>query len=199
VRTTCRYRAAGRRGQWAPFENGAILRTEARRHGGRFAHTFLSRYLEAKMSTTAAVTDREISLKLWVVLARAFRAMADRSRRDIERHGLTGSEFAVLEALHHKGDLPIGDLGDRVLLTSGSMTYVVDKLARRGLLSRRRCTQDQRVRYAAITPAGRRLLASIFPDHVEEIRRATAGLSAEEKRSATVLLKRLGLAAEHGP
>ena len=149
------------------------------------------------MSTTAAVTDREISLKLWVVLARAFRAMADRLRRDIERHGLTGSEFAVLEALYHKGDLPIGELGDRVLLTSGSMTYVIDKLARRGLLARRRCAQDQRVRYASITPAGRRLLASIFPSHAEEIRRATAGLSAEEKRSATVLLKRLGLAAEH--
>ena len=165
----------------------------------RFAPAHQRRYLELKMSTTAAVTDREISLKLWVVLARAFRAVADRARRDIERHGLTGSEFAVLEALYHKGDLPIGDLGERVLLTSGSMTYVIDKLARRGLLSRRRCTQDQRVRYATITPAGRRLLASIFPAHAEEIRRAAAGLSADEKRNLTALLKRLGLAAEHGP
>jgi MarR family 2-MHQ and catechol resistance regulon transcriptional repressor len=151
------------------------------------------------MSTPAAVTDREISLKLWVVLARAFRAMAERARRDVERHGLTGSEFAVLEALYHKGDLPIGELGDRVLLTSGSMTYVIDKLARRGLLTRRRCAQDLRVRYAAISASGRRLLASIFPDHAEEIRRATAGLSAEEKRTATALLKRLGLGAEHAP
>lgn len=149
------------------------------------------------MSTTAAVTDRELSLKLWVVLARAFRAMAERSRRDVEQHELTGSEFAVLEALYHKGDLPIGDLGDRVLLTSGSMTYVIDKLARRGLLTRRRCPQDKRVRYASISAAGRRLMASIFPDHAESIRRATVGLSAEEKRIATALLKRLGLAAEH--
>lgn len=149
------------------------------------------------MSTTATVTDRELSLKLWVVLARAFRALADRSRCDVERHELTGSEFAILEALYHKGDLPIGDLGERVLLTSGSMTYVVDKLARRGLLTRRRCSQDQRVRYASISAAGRRLMASIFPDHAEAIRRATAGLSPEEKRVATALLKRLGLAAEH--
>jgi MarR family transcriptional regulator, 2-MHQ and catechol-resistance regulon repressor len=149
------------------------------------------------MSTTASVTDKELSLKLWVVLARAFRALAERSRRDVERHALTGSEFAVLEALYHKGDLPIGELGDRVLLTSGSMTYVVDKLARRGLLARRRCAQDQRVRYASISAAGRRLMASIFPDHAEAIRRSTAGLSAEEKRIVTALLKRLGLAAEH--
>ena len=154
-------------------------------------------YLDLKMTTTATVTDRELSLKLWVVLARAFRALAERSRRDVERHELMGSEFAVLEALYHKGDLPIGELGDRVLLTSGSMTYVIDKLARRVLLTRRRCAQDQRVRYAAISAAGRRLMASIFPDHAEAIRRATAGLSAEEKRLATALLKRLGLAAEH--
>jgi len=149
------------------------------------------------VTTTATITDRELSLKLWVVLARAFRALADRSRTDVERHDLTGSEFAVLEALYHKGDLPIGELGQRVLLTSGSMTYVIDKLARRGLLARRRCAQDQRIRYAAISPAGRRLMASIFPDHAEAVRRATAGLSPEEKRTAIALLKRLGLAAEH--
>jgi MarR family transcriptional regulator, 2-MHQ and catechol-resistance regulon repressor len=149
------------------------------------------------MSTTAVVTDREVSLKLWVVLSRAHRAIAERARRDIERHELTASEFAVLEALYHKGDLPIGELGDRVLLTSGSMTYVVDRLADRGLLSRRRCTEDQRVTYASISAAGRRLLASIFPPHAAAIRRATAGLSTEEKRTAIALLKRLGLAAEH--
>jgi MarR family 2-MHQ and catechol resistance regulon transcriptional repressor len=77
------------------------------------------------------------------------------------------------------------------------MTYVVDKLARRGLLARRRCGEDQRVTYVAITPAGRHLMAGIFPQHAEAIRRAAAGLTAEEKRAAIALLKRLGLAAEH--
>lgn len=150
------------------------------------------------MSTTAVATDREVSLKLWVVLARAYRALGERARHDIERHGLTASEFAVLEALYHKGDLPIGELGERVLLTSGSMTYVVDKLEGRSLLARRRCPEDQRVTYATLTNAGRRLIASIFPDHAEAVRCATAGLASDEKRTLTVLLKRLGLAAEHG-
>jgi MarR family 2-MHQ and catechol resistance regulon transcriptional repressor len=145
--------------------------------------------------STATVTDRDLSLKLWVVLARAYRAVAARSRRDIERHGLQASEFAVLEALYHKGDLPVGDVADRVLLTSGSMTHVIDKLEERGLLVRRRCSEDQRVTYLAATSAGRALMASIFPTHADAIRRATAGLSPDEKRVATVLLKRLGLAA----
>jgi MarR family 2-MHQ and catechol resistance regulon transcriptional repressor len=149
------------------------------------------------MSTTAAIRDREISLKLWVVLARAYRALADVSRGDIERHGLTASEFAVLEAIYHTGELPIGDIAERVLLTSGSMTYVVDKLEQRDLLVRKRCPEDQRIIFVAISPAGRALMASIFPPHAEAIRRATAGLAPEEKRLATVLLKRLGLAAAH--
>jgi MarR family 2-MHQ and catechol resistance regulon transcriptional repressor len=122
--------------------------------------------------------------------------MAEQSRRDIEQHGLMASEFAALEVLYHKGHLPIGEVGDRVLLTSGSMTYVIDKLERRGLLERRRCPEDQRVVYAALTPAGRALMQDVFPDHAEMIRRATSGLTPDEKRLATSLLKRLGLAAE---
>jgi len=158
----------------------------------------MSFYLDIKMST-AAITDRDLSLKLWVVLVRAYRALADRSRRDIERHGLQVSEFAVLEVLYHKGDLPVGDVADRVLLTSGSMTHVIDKLADRGLVARRRCSEDQRIRYLTITAAGKALMASIFPAHAEAIRRATAGLGAEEKRALTVLLKRLGLGAVVAP
>lgn len=157
-------------------------------------------YLDVKMkaTTTAAVTDREASLKLWVVLARAYRSVAERARRDIERHGLTQSEFAVLEVLLHKGDLPIGELGSRVLLTSGSMTHVVDKLLRRGLLARRQCPEDQRITYASLTLPGRRLIGSIFPAHAEAMREALAGLPTDDKRTATALLKRLGLAAEAG-
>src|SRR5580658_5785602 len=149
------------------------------------------------MPTTSAVTDRDLSLKLWVVLARANQAIAARSRQDIERHDLTSSEFGTLEVLYHKGDLPVGEIRDRVLLTSGSMTYVVDKMVRRGLVARRQCPQDQRVTYVALTPAGRRLMASIFPGHAEAIRQATAGLTPDEKRLTIALLKRLGLAAEH--
>jgi MarR family transcriptional regulator, 2-MHQ and catechol-resistance regulon repressor len=86
-------------------------------------------------------------------------------------------------------------LSQRVLLTSGSMTPVIDKLERRGLIARRRCSEDQRITYLSITATGRALMASIFPGHAEAIRHATAGLAADEKRTLLVLLKRLGLAA----
>ena len=135
---------------------------------------------------TAAAT------KLWVVLARAYRAVADRARRDIEERGLGITEFAVLEALYHRGPLTLGEVGNKVLLTSGSITYVVDKLEQRALLERRPCPEDRRVTYAEITDAGRELIAEIFPAHATAIREATDGLTPEEKQQATDLLRRLG-------
>lgn len=147
------------------------------------------------MIDDAEASDREAALKLWVVLARAQRTIAAHAKRDVERRGLTLTEFAALEALYHKGALTIGELGERVLLTSGSMTYVIDKLERRGLLDRVACPSDQRVTHVRITPAGRKCIVQIFPAHAEAIRQAMGGLSTEEKRRTTAALKRLGLVA----
>ena len=140
-------------------------------------------------------TSRDLALKLFVVLARANKTLMEHARRDIERSELSQTEFAVLEVLYHKGQLTIGEIGERVLLTSGSMTYVVDKLERRGLLERKPCPEDQRATYVALTGEGRRLLGRIFPGHAAALERATAGLTAAEKRQAIELLKRLGLQA----
>jgi MarR family 2-MHQ and catechol resistance regulon transcriptional repressor len=143
--------------------------------------------------------DTAAALKLWVVLNRAQRAIGERARRDIERQGLRPTEFAVLEALFHRGPLTLGQVGERVLVTSGSVTPVADKLERRGLIRRRISPEDRRVCYAELTEAGRELVGGIFPEHAEVIRGAMTGLTAEEKRIATALLRRLGRhAAEEG-
>ena len=143
--------------------------------------------------------DTAAALKLWVVLNRAQRAIGERARRDIERQGLRPTEFAVLEALFHRGPLTLGQVGERVLVTSGSVPPVADKLERRGLIERRISPEDRRVCYAQLTEAGRELVGGIFPGHAEVIRGAMEGLTVEEKRIATALLRRLGRrAAEQG-
>ena len=147
---------------------------------------------------TAGEMDRETetALKLWVVLNRAHRAVWRHDRRDIESHGLHPSEFAVLEVLYSKGPLPLGEVGARVLLTSGSITHVVDKLEGKGLLVRRPCPEDRRVSFAELTESGGALIADIFPAHTSVLREALAGLDREEKRTAIRLLKQLGRYAD---
>lgn len=141
-------------------------------------------------------SDIDSSLKLWVVMNHAFNSIEERLRQQVEAHGISFSEFAVLEVLLHKGPLPIGDVGERVLLTSGSMTYVVDKLEERGLIQRRPCAEDRRIIYAELTEQGRALIEEAFAEHSSLIRRLTEELSPAEKETLIGLLKRLGKSAE---
>ena len=150
------------------------------------------------MSDLKEQTDR--ALKLWVVLSRAHAAVAAHSQADIARHGITPMEFGILEALHHKGPMILGEVQKKILVTSGGVTYLVDRLAAKGLVERRRCEHDRRAYYAALTPAGEELIREIFPAHAEAIRNAMAGLSEEEKDQAISLLRTLGRhAAEAEP
>ena len=135
---------------------------------------------------------REAALKLWVVLARAFDAVSAHTSAHAASHGLTGSEFGLLEALYHKGDLLLGDLQRKMLVSSGGITYLVDRLAEKGLVERRECAEDRRARYAALTPKGRALLDRIFPEHAAWIEQALGGLTLAEQQDATRLLKVLG-------
>lgn len=139
--------------------------------------------------------DRAASLKLWVVLSRAHEVLAARARLDVERGGLSLTEFGVLEALFHKGDLSAGEVSKRVLLKSGSLTYVIDKLVERGLIRRRACDTDRRRTYLSLTGRGRSTMRRIWPAHAAAIKQATDGLSRTEKVAAARLLKRLGLFA----
>ena len=147
---------------------------------------------------TQGVRERTIdeaaaqSLKLFVVLSRAHAAIAAHAQADIARHGLTLTEFGVLEALYHKGPLLLGEVQRKILVTSGGVTYLVDRLAARGLVERRRCPTDRRAYYAALTPEGETLIGEIFPAHAAALDRALQGLDAAEKEQAIRLLRQLG-------
>lgn len=136
-----------------------------------------------------------VSLKLWVVLARAYEAVARQSAADVARHGLTIPEFGILDLLYHKGPVFLGEVQKRVLVSSGGTTFLIDRLAAKGLVERRSCDTDRRARYAALTPAGERLIARIFPEHAEHMAKVLGGLSGKEQQQATALLRALGLHA----
>jgi MarR family 2-MHQ and catechol resistance regulon transcriptional repressor len=148
-------------------------------------------------SAVKAQLGKEIdaALRLWVTLARAHRAIAEHAEDDVKRQGLSIAEFAVLELLYHKGPTLVGAIQRGVLVSSGGITYLVDRLTEKGLVERRKCPADRRARYAALTGEGEQLLKRIFPRHARRIAQAVSGLSAAEREVATALLRKLGLAA----
>jgi len=136
------------------------------------------------------------TLKLYIVLSRAYRAILAHDTQDVRRHDLNLTEFAVLELLYHKGPQPLQQIGDKILITTGTITYVVDKLEQKGLLFRQVCEKDRRKMYAVLTETGASFIERIFPDHEQALKYAAGGLTDEEKQMAIHLLKKLGLEAE---
>ena len=136
------------------------------------------------------------SLHLFVVLSRAYKTLMDVVKKDVKQYGLNLTEFAVLELLYHKGAQPIQQIGNRILLASGSITYVVDQLSKKGFLKRTPCHEDRRVIYAELTAAGKEMFDQIFPQHQKAIQQTLDGLSVEKKEILILLLKKLGLGIE---
>ncbi|PGV48839.1 MarR family winged helix-turn-helix transcriptional regulator [Bacillus sp. AFS037270] len=137
----------------------------------------------------------EKSLKLFIVLSRAYKAINERVNKAIQANGLNPTEFAVLELLYHKGDQPMQQIGGKILLASGSITYVVDKLEQKELLRRIACPNDRRVTYAQITEQGKSFIEEIFPEHAKQIDTLISRLSESEKTTAIELLKKVGIPA----
>ncbi|GGE39215.1 MarR family transcriptional regulator [Pullulanibacillus camelliae] len=140
--------------------------------------------------------NEALSLKLFVILSRTYRTIADRVAKDIRSHGLNPTEFGVIELLYHKGEQPIQQIGGRVLLASGSMTYVIDKLEKKELIRRQPCPKDRRVIYAVLTEKGTALMDTIFPSHQEALAKLLAGLDEDEKRTCMELLKKMSFYAQ---
>src|SRR6267378_3445636 len=99
---------------------------------------------------------------VWLVLAKAFRALGAHAEEslNLSQTGLGDSDFRVLEALLHKGPLPVNTIGPKVWLTPGSISVAVDRLEKTALVKRKN-TDDRRVRLVEITrPRWKRLPAS---------------------------------------
>lgn len=134
----------------------------------------------------------ERALGAFVKLARASNTALAYTRNGLEQAGLSHGQFAVLEALFHVGPLYLGDLARRILSSSGNLTLVLDNLEKRGLAKRRQQGPDKRFVLATITPAGRRLIARIFPAHARRITEVMGRLSCNEQDQLAALCRKLG-------
>lgn len=128
------------------------------------------------------------NLKLVIALARTHEIIFKKIDVQIKKFGLNLSEFGVLEFILHKGEQPVQKIAEKILVSSGTITYNIDKLIQRGLVVRRKCEQDKRVYYIALTPEGRNLIETIFPKHEQFVDELFCRLDSEEKKLLQTLL-----------
>jgi MarR family 2-MHQ and catechol resistance regulon transcriptional repressor len=145
------------------------------------------------MPTKYKGTHTEVlALDTFIKLSRAMNSFNTRLNQHGTQGDLSPSQFAVLEALLHLGPMCQTDLSQKLLLSTGNITMVIDNLVRHGLVTRERNTDDRRFITISLTPAGEELISSIFPAHVEAITLEMSVLSAAEQRELGELCKKLG-------
>ena len=99
--------------------------------------------------------------------------MASLEAESVERHGISGGDYAVLVTLSEAPDerVRMCDLAVALHLSPSGITRRLDGLVRKGLVAREPSTDDRRVMLAVLTPAGRAALDAAAPDHVDSVRR----------------------------
>ncbi|HVH90610.1 MAG TPA: MarR family winged helix-turn-helix transcriptional regulator [Candidatus Acidoferrum sp.] len=147
----------------------------------------------------AANRQDSSGVHLWLVFMKAFQALFPHAAGSIKRTELGDSDFRVLEALLNKGPLPVNTIGPKVWLTPGSISVAVDRLVKKGLVSRKDHPDDRRVRRVELTAKGRALITRGFREHAAAMETAVGVLSKNERLTFLRLLKKLGKhAAETG-
>ena len=129
------------------------------------------------------------AIHTWLVFMKANRTLTRHATRSVEAADMCLSDFAILEALLHKGPQSVRELGGRISLTSGSMTTAIDRLEARKLVERIDHPTDRRAWAIHLTPDGRKLITKVFAAHVEAMERAMSGLTRAERATVVFHLK----------
>jgi MarR family 2-MHQ and catechol resistance regulon transcriptional repressor len=138
----------------------------------------------------------DLALSTWVKLARSFTSFSKKSTEQIKVFGLTQPQFAVIEALGHLGPLKVGEICNKMLVSGGNMTLVLDNIEKLGLLERIPSKKDRRAIDVQLTAKGEELFNEIFASHAEHITKLMSVLTTEEQKTLSNLLKKLGLGVQ---
>lgn len=138
------------------------------------------------------------ALKTLRRLTTAYQAFAAYSAAQVRTLGLTPPQFDVLATLGNQPGMTCRELGERTLITKGTLTGVLDRMASRGLLSREPLEHDRRSVFVCLTPAGERLFAKVFPAHARHLCERLRGLDCAELERLDDLLERLAAGFEPG-
>ncbi|WP_263378783.1 MarR family winged helix-turn-helix transcriptional regulator [Granulicella paludicola] len=136
------------------------------------------------------------SAALWVVLARAYRAMESFVEHSVASLGIGLSDFMILEALLHKGPMTMTALCDAALLANASMTSAIDRLEEKKFVERTADKTDRRVRLVQLTPDGTALIKRLYPRHLKDLDEVMKDVPPAERAELRRGLKTIGLAAQ---
>lgn len=137
----------------------------------------------------------EEALRALTIFLRASGSVSNMLKKDMQSYGLNPTEFTVMEVLYSKGKQPIQIIGNKVLLASSSITYVIDQLEKKDLVERQVNENDRRVTLVSLTKEGHKLMEDIFPQHTDIICDLFSEVSDDDLLKLSENLKSIGFMA----
>jgi MarR family transcriptional regulator, 2-MHQ and catechol-resistance regulon repressor len=135
--------------------------------------------------------ERKCNNLPFLLLMQISKAIHERIKEEMASNKLSITEFSVLEVLYQKGKQTIQQIGNHILVSSSSMTYIIDKLEQKGLLGRTACPDDRRVIHVTLTNDGEELMNMIMPKYHEVVFHMFDSLDSAEAKSFVKLLKKV--------
>lgn len=131
-------------------------------------------------------------LKVLRPLVETYFALLDKGASHIRSLGLTGSQFDVIATLGDTDGMTCRELSEKTLVTKGTLTGVLDRLAKKGMIVRVPSREDRRSIFIRLTPKGDALFRKVFPAHIHYMRPYfERALTAAEANTLRELLLRL--------
>jgi MarR family 2-MHQ and catechol resistance regulon transcriptional repressor len=129
---------------------------------------------------------------LWVRLAVTFNLLYQEIKKDLANKDLTFAQLDILVCLNRSRGLPLTEVADRLLVTGGNVTGIVDRMEKAGLVTRQRDHKDRRIVWARLTERGYAAYRQLMPRYIETMRKVNSFLTPAEKKELMRLLKKLG-------
>jgi MarR family transcriptional regulator, 2-MHQ and catechol-resistance regulon repressor len=126
------------------------------------------------------LVERKCTNQPFLLLMQTSKAIQERIRDEMSKNKLSITEFSVLEVLFYQGKQTIQQIGTRILISSGSMTYVIDKLEQKGIIKRNDCKEDRRVIHITLTPEGMDMMENIMPKYQDMVDSIFEDLTEDE-------------------
>ena len=124
-------------------------------------------------------------------LVSSYQAFEHYSAPHIKSLGLTMTQFDVIATLGNQLPMSCKQLGEKTLVTKGTLTGVLERLEAKGLIGRQANTEDARSQLIGLTPAGQSLFEKVFPEHLDFLGKAFNKLSPNELQQLEQSLKLL--------
>ena len=136
-------------------------------------------------------------LKSVRLLAECMQCFERFSGESVRQHGLTHAQFDIIATLGNTPGMSYKELGERTLITKGTLTGVIERLEQKGLVVRERSSDDKRSFFVRLTAAGDALFAKVFPQVVAHGKKLFASYSDTEFDALEAALRKLrdGIAA----